>query len=34
LPTTFCPDGQLFGRRTDRVERRERGFFQWLREQF
>jgi penicillin-binding protein 1B len=34
LPTTFCPDGQLFGRRTDRAPRRERGFFEWLRDTF
>jgi penicillin-binding protein 1B len=38
LPTTFCPDGDIFGRRVDRgdrVNRRsERGFFEWLRGQF
>ena len=37
LPTTFCPDGDIFGRRRseDRVNRRnERGFFEWLRDQF
>ena len=38
LPTTFCPDGDIFGRRVDRgdsVNRRsERGFFEWLRDSF
>ena len=34
LPTTFCPDGNFLGRRTDRVDRGERGFFRWLRDQF
>ena len=36
LPTTFCPDGQLFGRKTERggAPRRERGFFEWLRDTF
>ena len=34
LPTTFCPDGQIFGRKTDRAPRRERGFFEWLRDTF
>jgi penicillin-binding protein 1B len=34
LPTTFCPDGQLFGRDANRAPRRERGFFEWLRDTF
>jgi penicillin-binding protein 1B len=36
LPTTFCPDGDVFGRRTDRgVDRgTERGLFEWLRDRF
>ena len=34
LPTTFCPDGKIFGTRTDRVERSEGGFFRWLRDRF
>jgi hypothetical protein len=37
LPTTFCPDGNLFGQRTrpmQRGERNERGFFGWLRDHF
>ena len=33
LPTTFCPDGHLFGQRAHPMQRRERGFFRWLREQ-
>jgi penicillin-binding protein 1B len=36
LPTTFCPDGEIFGSRAreDRLNRRtERGFFEWLRDQ-
>jgi penicillin-binding protein 1B len=40
LPSKFCPDGNLFGRRIERgsrgerVNRNERGFFRWLRDQF
>src|SRR5262249_12433495 len=29
LPTTFCPDGEGFGRRVEQANRVERGFFRW-----